>query len=535
MTSKGNAQPAFADSELTNNWDQAADYSLLKQISDPRFGEGSVLKNAKTAQCVFAKRRTTTNRNDAYNMIRDLRTRKGLNSPYLQHFLGFSSAIAKDLCSTNYVVESFYEFPPQDALQRAEGFKKDKQPAPVQEVRDLVANVGAALQHVQNGAGAYGDLRLDLVMLAPPDVSPANSLRPRFKLMDRIQDPSPFDKVQVNNSVAKKPLYLSPENWRALQGRDKTLKTSAVDNDYYALGLLALAFAGDSYQDAYQPAGEFNQARLDARVTAFANRYRSQDPLLVSAVQLLLAANPVDRAKGRQQVAGLQPNVGGNNFSAPMSMVPNMQSVYGQPSITRTYVQAEPVTYTYTQPTVTYVQGAPLSYVPSPVTTTYVQSDPMAYSYTNPTTITTINADGSKVERKSYTRSYVPPVTTVTTVGSDGKVERKSYTRTYAAPLTTVTTLNAAPMTTVTTINADGSKVERKSYTYSYAAPVTTVTYVQPATTYTTNSSQSEVKNEFQAGDVGRESNAQSQTLSKKKYIIEGDKVIEVDADQQGN
>lgn len=46
----------------------------------------------------------------------------------------------------------------------------------------------------------------------------------RFQVLDRLADPSPIERVQSQNIIGKKDLYLSPELYKKLQGRDKAMK-----------------------------------------------------------------------------------------------------------------------------------------------------------------------------------------------------------------------------------------------------------------------------------------------------------------------
>ena len=60
-------------------------------------------------------------------------------------------------------------------------------------------------------------------------------------MLDRFNDPSPLEKAQINNMLGKRDLYMGPELYLKLKGKQKTATYDAQNNDLHALGLTALA------------------------------------------------------------------------------------------------------------------------------------------------------------------------------------------------------------------------------------------------------------------------------------------------------
>ena len=61
-----------------------------------------------------------------------------------------------------------------------------------------------------------------------------------YQLLDRFSDPSPLEKVQINNLVGNKDLYLSPQLYKKLKAKKKDEVYDDYANDFHALGLTML-------------------------------------------------------------------------------------------------------------------------------------------------------------------------------------------------------------------------------------------------------------------------------------------------------
>ena len=174
-------------------------------------------------------------------------------------------------------------------------------------------------------------------------------------------------------------------------------------------------------------------------------------------------------------------------------LAPTTTTTYVQSTPTTTYVQGTPTT-TYVQgtPTTTYVQGtAAYTYAQGTPTYSYAQSTP-TYSYSQPSTVYTNYqpATEHKVEGGE-------PGTYATTQQNEG-------VRTYY-------------------VNDPATRVQASPYTSPYEG--SRVIYASPDGQNTANGNV----------EIRRGSFAPTQTetkVIKKKYIIEGDKVIEVDANE---
>ncbi len=180
-----------------------------------------------------------------------------------------------------------------------------------------------------------------------------------------------------------------------------------------------------------------------------------------------------------------------------------------------------PVSYVYAQPT-TYVQGTPIierkSYTQVVPTTTYVQSSPISYVQSTPT----------------YT--YSQPTTNYQAYGTPSNVDRKveggvqenqsndNQTITLGQPYTIDANGNKIPYNgTLETQYSQYAPPTEGKRVYSYASPTN---YVQAEPKYVSDNV------EIRRGSYVPIQVSSEPNVIKKRYIIEGDKVIEVDANE---
>ncbi len=311
MSSKPVAQPkiaptVLADAEYERKWAEESQYQMLRRSHDPRFGEIIIYKKRGTNELVFAKEKLTTSKQAAAADIRELKSRMALNRPGLQKMIGYSTSIKKELCSTSYLTQGFYEFPRSDLgkeisnrVQSAGNFNE-------QELTSIAQNSLNGLNSLHQERISHGDIRPQYI-----GISHATN---QAEILDRLADPAPLEKVQTGHIVNKKNLYMSPELYKKLQGKNKLIKYDPAKNDLYGLGLSILeAGTGHNVQDIYNANGTINQANLDKHVDVFNKKYPNS--YLSQLVGGTLAQNESARLSTAELVSRLgSASVGGGAF-----------------------------------------------------------------------------------------------------------------------------------------------------------------------------------------------------------------------------
>lgn len=343
------------EEEFNKKWDDLQNYVVLRKSKDPRFGEIIVLKNKAKKELIFSKEKWVNSKASAAQDIADMKARASLNHPNLQRFLGYSTAVDKGLCATNYLIIGYYEFPKsdlykelQDKVQTAGEFSPD-------ELRWMAIESLHGLQFLHQQKKIHGDIR-------PLHVGIDREER-RVQLLDRLNDSSPEDRAQLNNLQATKEMYLSPELWAKIKGV-KGAEYQKNKNDSFALGM-TLLHAGvlHNVQDVYKADGSFNRERLEKYLAEFDAKYGYRDPQLVRIVRGLLHEDEqlrwdtpdgaiIQAARPSHKVEATPDDVTASNI--PTYIFQSYANTYAQPAEVQdgkvvTVVRPDGSTYTYIQ------------------------------------------------------------------------------------------------------------------------------------------------------------------------------------------
>lgn len=634
MASKNQAKQAeiLGDAEFNKKWEQEGQFQFLRKSNDPRFGEISLYKNKSTNDLIFAKEKLVTSKQQASNDIRDLKSRIALNHPNLHRLTGYSTAIQKELCSTNYLTRAYYEFPKSDLQKEINDRKQNGGQFSGDELLNFANQSINGLTHLHKLDISHGDVR-------PLNIGFNRDTR-EVQILDRLQDPSPLEKLQTNNIINKKDLFISPEVYRKLQGKDKTLKYNPYKNDLYSLGLsLITAGNNEPVQNIYKPNGDLDHASLENHLRNFDGKYAQSHPGLSNLVHTLVAQDENNRWTAQQYVDGFnggqfsghaapkvhsQPPVNFGNetttqqvYSAPpvefnqhqghneeTAVLYNADEQNNKPNDNYAFANtnyeynnlAQPVHTTYVnsapQQTVYYTNAHQSHYVSSAPTTTYYTSDHVSstpkthyVSSTPQTTYTSYSTAPTEYNQTTHQVYSAEPtstivnsgITTVSVTRMDGTTysytvdekDRDNIVQDYEkhdprynngnGQVVSGTRVETVSPTVVYSTPPQAHYVEQGAPVYHtskvYSTPSDNVTYsyqpiahksgsifvsqTQPASyTNYTYSTDAQVLHTNQVIDPSIEvrrgssqpTQVQDQSI-KKKYIIEGDNVIEVQQD----
>ena len=209
--------PALSDDEYNRKWDQESQLQFIRKASDPRFGEIHVFKRKGTNELIFSKEKMTSSKVAAGNDIKELKSRLALNRPNLQKLLGYSTSERKELCSTSYYTQGFYEFPKTDLAKESSLRVSNGQSFSEGELANVTSQALNGLRSLHSQRITHGDIR--------PQYIGINKDTNEVSILDRLADPSPIEKTQGTHIVGgKNTLYMSPELYKKLQGKDKLVK-----------------------------------------------------------------------------------------------------------------------------------------------------------------------------------------------------------------------------------------------------------------------------------------------------------------------
>lgn len=484
---KAKNQELLGDAEFDKKWDLESQYTFIRKSNDPRFGEISLYKSKTGNDMIFAKEKLVTAKQQASNDIRDLKSRQALNHKNIQKVLGYSTTTQKELCSTTYLTKAFYEFPKSDLHKGIEEKRQNGQVYSTPELQNIGNQALHGLNHLHNLEISHGDVR-------PLNIG-LNRDTDGVQILDRLNNPAPAEQVQNKNIVENKDLYISPELYRKLQGKDKTVKSDPYKNDLYGLGLSLLqAGTGEKVQNIYKPGGNFDQNALDQHIQNFDQKHAANSPYLSKFVHTLLSPNEANRLSASEYIEK-SGRIGDSSTTTTTTTTTN-NSLFNMFGTNQTKVNSAPPEESTTTTTTVYYDDQPqttyqdyikkeknvTTYSSAPETTVhYIEEPSKTYVYNRP----------SHVVESIPTTTYVAPTTTyiqnpTTFSQSKSVVYSSPPVTTYStAPLTytnaPITTYTTAPTTTYTTAPTTYTSTPITTYT---TAPTTTYTSTAPVVTY---------------------------------------------------
>lgn len=271
----------LAAEEYNKQWEQEKNFKFVKRVNDPRFGEVTIVKNPSTNQVLMVKEKMVTSKAAATSDIKELKSRMALNHPNMMRMVNYTTSIKKGLCSTNYLSRAFYEFPRTDMSREVLDKKKDLAEFDDRQLTHMTYQSLYGLGNLHSREMAHGDIR--------PNLIGYDRNANQYQLLDRFADPTPIERCQTNNIVRNKDLYLSPQLYGKLKGKDKKATFNKQKNDMYALGMSVLnTGTQDSVKDCYYPNGTMNQKKLDSHLEEFDQKYKQNNPVLCHTVRRLL-------------------------------------------------------------------------------------------------------------------------------------------------------------------------------------------------------------------------------------------------------
>ncbi len=276
----------LANSEYKRMISDQKNYKVLeKKIqNDSRFGTYQLWKNQKTKEDVIVKEKIFSNKKSAGVEIHSLKQKMRDQHPNTLQLVDWGCKTKKSLCSTQYVVKALYKMPTTD------GEKLQKKMIEQQEGVSGETMYKMGLDSLQGLANMHKDNRVH------GNINPSYIGYYRdqdtYALTENLNDQNLMDKVQVQNLIQKKDLFMSPELYSKLETKNKKMKVDGMKNDTFALGMSLLKIGnGKSLKSVYGVDGKFNQDELDQQIALFENKYKDDSPLACQLMNNLVESD----------------------------------------------------------------------------------------------------------------------------------------------------------------------------------------------------------------------------------------------------
>ena len=216
------------------------------------------------------------------------RKRKAMKNEYFVNLVDYTYEVKKNLCSTNYFVRSFYEFP-QKSLKKeiVERRKKSKtMKFTNEEMTHLFYNIVLAGKELQKNEQHHGDI-------SPFCIFHTNE--GKFKLAPHPIEHLSSLKVQQEKSVKSEPLYVSSQMLFAVKKRKSKAELNHYKSDTFSFGLVLLEAGLLKPITGIYTGSTINETALKQYITEFETIY-CDNPLLFSSLQTMLEIKEEDRA-----------------------------------------------------------------------------------------------------------------------------------------------------------------------------------------------------------------------------------------------
>ena len=509
-------------------WEGEKNLKFFAKRHDKRFGDISIYQNKRTNQKVMCKEKASGDMKQFTKDVRTAQQRMSMQNQYLHKMLGWSTQTKKELCSTHHYVKMFYEYPPSDLRNETAQRKKNKSMMTENELSNATSNALNGLDYLHAKKLAHGDIRPQLISANRVN---SGTEANKFELLDRLADPSPLVKCQINNMMNNKELFMSPQLWKHINTKGKKKPPfNRQKNDLFALGMSVLSAGNQtSMKNCYKKGGKFDATALDAHLKNFGDKYRHNSSLtnVVKSLVTLEEGNRPDTAlmlqKGHQPVDEFQaveyredvPFQQGQNLefheqvkNTPLPPGPG-PNVHSQPP-PQEFVEQPPLLNVHKKKLGEVAQNVENTHKKAPDSQKVVEGDTF---FSNPTPVyqpyqgsTYIQAENKQpVEppaevieyvEKPVERSYEQTVNTTPTYTTP------TYTTpTYTAPTYSTPTYTTPQVTHTTTqptyVSSTPTYVSSQPTTTTYTGQTyTTPTYSTPSQTIITEQPKAQVRYE---------------------------------------
>ncbi len=259
------------------------DFEIIGYVEDHRFGNIGLLQDqSDNSSLLMLKEKFSKNFAECEMDIYQAKERKNLIHPNLLFMPDFSTHIIhQEDQSQEFLISGYYEYPDWDLEREIERKKEKNIFFEPEKLLRLIEDILSCLTYLQSKKMLHGDIRPKYIVLEKND-SP-------FKLADRLGDPHPPNKVQINNLKLNKKIYMAPVLFKSFTLRKRKIRHNPYKSDAFSLGIILLE-AGllESVQDIYN--FEEKNIKIESLIEfieKFMDRYGNHELLRESLIWML--------------------------------------------------------------------------------------------------------------------------------------------------------------------------------------------------------------------------------------------------------
>lgn len=278
------------DSELINS------YNVLKQEDDSRYGIITIcVSQTAFPPMIMQKEKIDFEISEFEKDVFQARERMSLSHPSMLQMIDYS---AKSTNDNQFSVTGFYEFVPKSLEQEIAQRMKTKTYFHPQILLQIFGDILSAIGYLQSNRMVHGDIRPLYISLDDKN---------QASLVDRLGDPSPPNRVQLNSFNSNLPLYMAPALFLAFSTEQYKIKHNPYKSDLFSLGLVMLETGIlDSIQKIFnRETKQIDFVLLMSKIKQFVQIYRGET-LLEKMLLSMLELEESNRLDPRKLILQLQ-------------------------------------------------------------------------------------------------------------------------------------------------------------------------------------------------------------------------------------
>ena len=211
---------------------RSGDYQFEEVKNDPRFGNIQVLRptaKARLKQAMIMKEKITFDKNSFHKDVFQAKERMRLNHPNILKMVGYETRLQDEQVFT---VKGFYEYPENDLKSDIEQKRAKGEDFEGWHPLNLISQLSQPLGFLQMNKMIHGNVR-------PKFISYFAEER-KFKILDRLSDPSSPVQVQLNVLRGNQDVYMSPLLFGYLKNGVRRFMHNPYKSDVFSLGICVL-------------------------------------------------------------------------------------------------------------------------------------------------------------------------------------------------------------------------------------------------------------------------------------------------------
>ena len=185
--------------------DHSEEFVYQRNIRDPRFGDVSLLQNRKNGKIIALEVFNVEDTRELKNQVQEAKEKLALVNSNLMGLIDCTMKENRKLCSANYTLKFYYDFPKTDLKKEIQRRKKAENHFSAKELLFILKDISEANAYLQKQGFYHGDLNPLMVAYDNKDK------RSKLILTELLKKDSQLGlQFQKNRILSGNVLYQSP-------------------------------------------------------------------------------------------------------------------------------------------------------------------------------------------------------------------------------------------------------------------------------------------------------------------------------------